>query len=236
MSTSTAPVEPGRTGKAPAEDGGDARDLADLALALINSRFSVAPKRLLAPGPTPAQLQQLVEAAASAPDHHDLRPWRLIRIRLAQRAALADLFEACSREREPPPSAHDLARARAKAFHAPELLLAVLRLAPEDAEVPPPERAVTLGAALMALLLAAHGMGYGAMLSSGRSVRSARFRRALRLADDEQALCFVSIGTPTDVQRRPRASAHELLSDWVDRCDETDGSAGPDAPGSKRSR
>lgn len=218
MSTSNppAPTDATRASGVLAADTSDAADLADLALALINSRFSVAPKRLLAPGPSDAQLQQLVEAAASAPDHHDLRPWRLIRIRPAQRAALADLFEACSREREPPPSAHDLARARAKAFHAPELLLAVLRLAPADAEVPPQERALTLGAALMALLLAAHGMGYGAMLSSGRSVRTARFERALRLADDEQALCFVSIGTPTEVQRRPRASAHELLSDWAE--------------------
>jgi len=190
-------------------------ELGDLALALIGSRFSVAPKRLLAPGPTPAQLQQLVEAAASAPDHHDLLPWRLVRIADDQRERLAALFEACSRERLPPPDEADVARARAKAFRAPTLLLAVLRLRPEDPEVPESERAVTLGAALMALLLAAHGMGYGAMLTSGRSVRTVRFARAFRLAADEQALCFVSIGTPSEVQRRARPSAHELLADWA---------------------
>ncbi|WP_088279604.1 nitroreductase family protein [Ideonella sp. A 288] len=190
-------------------------ELGDLALALIGSRFSVAPKRLLAPGPTPAQLQQLVEAAASAPDHHDLHPWRLVRIGDTQRERLAAVFEACSRERLPPPSETDVARARAKAFRAPTLLLAVMRRQPEDPEVPDAERAVTLGAALMAMLLAAHGMGYGAMLTSGRSVRTERFARALRLASDEQAVCFISIGTPTDVQSRPRPSAHELLTDWA---------------------
>ena len=42
-----------------AADAGNA-ELAELALALIDSRFSVAPKHLRAPGPSPEQLQQLV--------------------------------------------------------------------------------------------------------------------------------------------------------------------------------
>lgn len=190
-------------------------DLGELALALIGTRFSVGPKHLRAPGPTPEQLQRLVEAAASAPDHHQLRPFRLIRILDEQRTRLADLFEACSRDRLPPPQPEDIAKARAKALRAPTLLLAVLVLQPDDPEVPATERAVTLGAALMALLLAAHGMGYGAMLTSGRSVRTPRFARAFELADSEQAVCFVSIGTADGMRARPRTSAHELLSDWV---------------------
>ena len=53
----------------------------------------------------------------------------------------------------------DIARSRDKAHRAPVLLLAVLRATPPDDEVPLVERAVTLGAALMNLLLAAHGLG-----------------------------------------------------------------------------
>ena len=54
----------------PCDDAGDAPDTdwSDLAQALIASRYSVAPKRLVAPGPDATQLQQLVEAAATAPD------------------------------------------------------------------------------------------------------------------------------------------------------------------------
>ena len=212
---------------APAPDTDDhSADLATLVLALIGSRHSVAPKRLLAPGPSAAQLLQMVEAAASAPDHRALRPWRLIRIADHQRDALADLFEACSRERAgadgPPPTAADLAKSRDKAYRAPTLLLAVLRAAADDPEVPLTERAVTLGAALMNLLLAAHGLGFGAMLTSGRAVRTARFAQALALAADEQAVCFVSIGTAGLAQRRARATAACFLDDWL---------AGPAAPG-----
>lgn len=213
MSASTdAPRPP-----APADE--DGADLAGLVLALIGTRQSVAPKRLHAPGPDAEQLQRLVQAGACAPDHRGLRPWRLIRVGDGQRDALADLFEACSRDRGAaegaPPSADDLAKSRAKAYRAPLLLLAVMRSLPADPEVPDTERAVALGAALMAMLLAAHGMGFGAMLTSGRAVRTERFARAFALQEGEQAVCFLSVGTAEAQKPKPRASAHEFLGDWV---------------------
>jgi nitroreductase len=189
--------------------------LAEQALNLIASRHTVMPRRLVAPGPDAAQLQQLVGAAACAPDHRSLRPWRLVRIADDQRTRLADLFEACTRDRHPGATDDDIARSREKALRAPVLLLAVLRSDPPDEEVPPTERAVALGAALMALLLAAQAMGYGTALTSGRAVRTARFARAFALAPDEQAVCFVSIGTPRAAPQRQRGPAAGLLQDWV---------------------
>ncbi len=190
-------------------------DLATLVQALITSRHSVAPKRLQAPGPSAAELLQMIDAATCAPDHRALRPWRLIRIADSQRDALAELFEACALDRDPASSAEDLARSRDKAYRAPALLLAVLRSTPDDPEVPLTERAVTLGAALMNLLLCAHGQGFAAMLTSGRAVRSVRFASAMGLAGDEQAVCFVSIGSARGGQRHARADAAALLSDWL---------------------
>lgn len=203
----------------PAVAGDEAAQLTELALALILSRQSVPPKRLHAPGPTPEQLQRLLEAAATAPDHHGLRPWRLVRIADTQRARLADLFEQGLLEHEPQADAARRARAREKAFRAPLLLLAVLRLVPADAAVPPVERVLCAGAALMALLLAAHGMGYGAMLTGGRTLHGARLAQAFGLCADEQALCFVSIGSGTPRGRPLRPSPHELLQDWAPRGD-----------------
>jgi len=196
----------------------DAGALSELVLALINSRHSVAPKRLSAPGPSAEQLRRLLEAAASAPDHRGLQPWRLVRIADHQRDALADLFEACSRDRVPPPAAPDatvLANSRAKAYRAPTLLLAVLRSTPPDPEVPDTERAVALGAGLMAMLLAAHGLGLAGMLTSGRALRSARFAQAFALGEHERAVCFVSLGTADAPRRRARGDGADRLSDWA---------------------
>jgi len=200
----------------PEPDNTSPAELASLVLALIGTRHSVAPKRLQAPGPDADQLRQMVEAAACAPDHRTLRPWRLVLIADHQRPALADLFEACTLDRDPDAGATDRARSRDKAHRAPTLLLAVLRSTPDDPEVPLTERAVTLGAALMSLLLAAHGLGFGAMLTSGRAVRTARFEQAFALAEGEQAVCFVSIGSASSpAPRRPRASAQDLLGGWI---------------------
>ncbi|MCU0814214.1 MAG: nitroreductase family protein [Burkholderiaceae bacterium] len=190
----------------------DADDLDAFARALIGSRFSVAPKRLRAPGPSAEQLHAIVEAGATAPDHRELRPWRLLRVAPAQRGALADLFEAALLERDPAAGAPERADARAKAHRAPELLLAVARLEPPHDDVVEHERYVTLGAALMAMLLAAHAMGFAGMLTSGRALRSTRFARGLGLADDERPVCFVSFGTPSAPGRRVLRAARRRAS------------------------
>jgi nitroreductase len=96
----------------PAAAAPTAAELADFALALITSRYSVSPKRLVAPGPNAAQLQSLVEAAGCAPDHEALRPWRFVRIGAAQRAVLGELFVHALLERDPVAPAQAQAQAR----------------------------------------------------------------------------------------------------------------------------
>lgn len=188
-----------------------------LAQAFITGRFSVSPKRLVAPGPGAGQLQHMVESAGCAPDHELLRPWRLIHITASQREALADVFVQALLERLPSAPTDAQAQARQKAFRAPELMLAVVRLDPPHRDVPESERYVALGAALMNLLLSAHGMGFAAMLTSGHALRTSCFAEAFGLQSDERAVCFVSIGTPTEVRRRSRPSAHELMTNWQPR-------------------
>lgn len=189
-------------------------DLGAVVLALISGRYSVSPKRLVDPGPDAEQLQALVEAAGCAPDHELLRPWRLVHIPSSEREALADVFVRSLLERLPQASLDAQAQARQKAFRAPALLLAVARLEPGHADVPEPERYVALGAALMNMLLAAHGLGFGAMLTSGHALRTSAFADAFGLGAEERALCFVSIGTATELRRRARPSAQELMTSW----------------------
>jgi nitroreductase len=206
-----APTAPDAPRGEPRPAGGE---LGELALALITSRHSVSPKNLVAPGPDESQLLALLEAAASAPDHKEQAPFRFIRIGDGQRERLARAFEAALVERDANAEPADRARAREKAFRAPTLLLAVARLEPAHPDVPARERFVSLGAALMGLLLAAHGLGFAGMLTSGRALRLASFARVFGLAEGEEPVCFVSIGTPLKSRRRVRPQAQSLLSDW----------------------
>ena len=61
-------------------------------LAALASRFSVGPKHLAEPGPTPEELAQAASMALRAPDHGGLRPFRFVHIAASQRAALGELF------------------------------------------------------------------------------------------------------------------------------------------------
>ena len=168
---------------------------AGFAEALIHRRQTILPKRLVAPGPDAAQTRALFDAAAQAPDHHQLLPWRFILVPLAARPQLAEAFAAALLTRDAAATPEQLAQAREKAFRAPWLALAVARLRDGDADVPPQERIVSAGCALQNLLLMAQAQGFGAALTSGKALASAPLRALFGLGPDEQALCFVSVGS-----------------------------------------
>ena len=186
------------------------QDCIDLTDALIASRQHVGPKALAAPGPDAPVLDALFRAAAAAPDHNRLRPWRFLVLGPAARARLADVFEAALRERDPLAAAADCERAREKAFRAPVLLLALADLRADDPAVTPAERYVSLGCAIQNLLLAAAARGFACGLSSGRALQSQALRRAYELADGEEAVCFISIGTAQ--RRKPQRARPEPAS------------------------
>jgi nitroreductase len=189
--------------------------LAELCDALIHSRQHFSPKHLAAPGPDDAMLRQLLAAAAAAPDHRQLRPWRFLVLGPAARATLGQAFAQALRERDPEATETQQAEARDKALRGPVLLLAVVDLRAEAPEVAPMERVLSLGCALQNLMLAAQARGLASGLSSGRALSSAPLRQAFGLVEGEHALCFVSLGTPRRSQpRRPRPEVDEIAR-WV---------------------
>lgn len=182
----------------------DPAQAAPWARTLIHTRQSVLPRRLVEPGPDEAQLRALFEAAAAAPDHEQRLPWRFVVVPGAQRGRLAEVFAQALLDRDAQATAEQVAMAREKAHRAPLLMLAIARLDPSDAEVPPPERWVSLGCAIQNLLLSAHAMGFGAGLTSGQALRSPRLRELFALAPAEEPACFVNVGTVS--ARRPMRS------------------------------
>src|SRR5215475_10173683 len=65
------------------------------------SRTSVAPKTLIAPGPSAAEIELVVACAIRAPDHAGLRPWRFIAIEGEGRQKLAQAFVETRRRNIP---------------------------------------------------------------------------------------------------------------------------------------
>jgi nitroreductase len=177
---------------------------------LIQSRQHVGPKHLGLPGPDDSCLRALFEAAAAAPDHGTLRPWRFLVLGQAARDTLAQVFAQALLERDPAALPQQLQDARDKAYRGPVLLLAVADLRQEDPDVPVAERLVSLGCAIQNLLLAAQARGFASGLSSGRAMDSQALRQAFQIEVGEQALCFISLGTALrdkPVRQRPGVDA-----------------------------
>ena len=188
------------------------QEVLDAALTLIHSRQHVSPKRLGDPGPNPEQIEKILSAAGAAPDHGRLTPWRLIVIPPQRRNLLGEAFAAALTERDRAATEVQQQEARAKASRGPFLVLVVARLDPELGTTHPQERIISAGCAIQNMLLAAHALGFGAGLSSGRALYSQQMRSVFGLSAHEQPLCFLSVGTVTK-RKPPRPRA--VMSDYT---------------------
>ena len=200
---------------APASDSppGDI-DLAAMVAALMQSRQTILPKRLAAPGPSPSELGMIFEGAATAPDHRQLLPWRFVQVPATVRTGLAEVFGAALIERDADATLEQVAQARSKAHRSPLLLLLIVDGLCGDTDIDLFERIVSAGCAVQNMLLMATALGYGSALTSGKALKSDTLRALFSLAEGEHALCFVSIGT---AQSRKKSRLRPAPGDFVTR-------------------
>jgi nitroreductase len=179
----------------PAQNPIDPAVTAPWVATLIQHRQTILPKRLAEPGPDAAQLEQILHAAAAAPDHGERLPWRFVLIPSTERERLADVFAASLLERDAQATADQVAQAREKAFRSPTLMLAVVDAGPEGDDIPFVERLVSAGCAIQNMLLMATAQGFGSALTSGKAMESKGLRALFELQAREHAVAFISIGT-----------------------------------------
>ncbi len=188
-------------------------DSAQWAATLIHSRRTTLPKRLCGPGPDETQKRLILEAAAAAPDHDQILPWRFVEVPVAARGQLGQAFAEALRERDPMATRDECAQAREKAMRSPWLLLAVVRTGGKPEDIPPNERLLSAGAAVQNMLLMATALGLGSSLTSGKAMSSTALRALFRVGNQEQALCFVNIGHIRDARKeRPRPTMAQYFS------------------------
>ncbi|MES2975514.1 MAG: nitroreductase family protein [Pseudomonadota bacterium] len=168
-----------------------------------------------APGPDAACLHQILEAAGAAPDHDQILPWRFVIVPAEARTALADAFEQALVERDPLAGGAQRGQAREKAFRAPLLMLAIVRLQEAAGhaacDITEAERHVSAGCAIQNMLLVATAQSFGSSLTSGKALQSAPLRTLFALGANERALCFINIGTIASqrpLRRRPAPDAY----------------------------
>ncbi len=167
--------------------------------------------------PSPADLERILAAATTVPDHGRLRPWRFVVVEGAGRDRLARALVAGLTElRGPDQSGAAVAKMDKKAYAAPCAVLVVASPDP-GASVAVWEQVASAACTAYALVLAATGLGYGAVWKSAAVLGTGPVRELAGCGPDEQLLGWVYLGTPPAGRTARRAPAGDPLEGRVTR-------------------
>lgn len=158
------------------------------------SRQSI--KFVQAPGPTDAQLDLILQAAMRAPDHGAIHPWRFAVVRGADIPAVVDVAVRVGLAQGTPLAQPKVDNARKWLSRVPLLILIACRPDP-NGRILEEESRLSVAAAVMNMLNAAHALGFHGFWSTGLGTYLDGLGDALGFdALDERFMGYLAIGTP----------------------------------------
>ncbi|MBN8998163.1 MAG: nitroreductase [Rhizobiales bacterium] len=183
-------------------------------LNLLKTRRSIPAVNIGEPGPSDAQIGELLTIAARVPDHGKLVPWRFILFRGAARQAAGEATAALLARRRPDADPKLIEGERARFTRSPLVIAVVSRAAPH-VKIPEWEQLLSGAAAAMNLVVAANAMGFAAQWLTEWVTYDEEARALLGLKAEERLIGLIHIGTP-DVPpfERARPDLAEIVSEW----------------------
>lgn len=182
------------------------------AIQLLTTRSSNS--KLSDPEPDAETLRLAYEAAGRAPDHQNLRPWRVYAVRGDARTALGELLAGTARSKQPAVSNDELDKVRRKALRAPLILVVAAAVEPHP-KVPAVEQVLAAGAAAHAILLTLQARGYAGIWRTGDGAYDPALKRAFGLREQDAIVGFLYVGTakvPNGNSARP--APETFVRDW----------------------
>ena len=184
------------------------------ALDLLLTRRSVSANSLGEPGPSEADLRQMLTAAARVPDHKTLVPWRFLLFQGEARKAFGEVLADVCRADEKDPGAVRLETEANRFLRAPVVVAVISRVVKNPA-APEWEQILSAGACCQNLILAATALGFGAQWITEWYGYSQKVRTALGLAANERVAGFVYIGTAKEKpDERERPALADVVAAW----------------------
>jgi len=177
------------------------------------SRRSVPTAALTEPGPSDAELDQILQTAQRAADHGHMRPWRFHVVRDKFRAAYVDMLLDALQELRPDTPGAKIAQKRT-AYAGVPMAIAVGVEIRDNPRVPDIEQIIAAGGAVQNILNAAHSFGYGAILLSGPAIEHPRVKASLGLKERDYFLGTVFLGTVRVAPQLDVADTAGTVFEW----------------------
>ncbi|NIJ07810.1 nitroreductase [Sphingomonas vulcanisoli] len=181
---------------------------------LLATRRSGKPRDMIAPGPSPDQMERILAAAIRVPDHGKLAPWRFVVVPGDKRADFAKLLHNALEEQTGTIRETPYEVIEQFAHQAPALVVA-LSCPVRPSKIPVWEQELSVGAACMNLLIAAHAEGFVGGWLTGWASYSPMVCQAFGGGPDDRIAGFIFLGIPSRPQdERPRPEPSDVIGVW----------------------
>jgi nitroreductase len=180
----------------------------------LKTRRSVGIGFLKEPGPTPAELDEMLAIATRVPDHGKLAPWRMVIIEGDARARAGEKLAEIARRNNPALDEASLDIERLQFLPAP-LTVGVIFSHRPLAKAPELEQLLSAGNVCFNLMHAAFALGYAASWVTRWFAFDPAAQQMLGAKGGERFVGFVHIGTPAITpEDRDRPDVPSIVSRW----------------------
>jgi nitroreductase len=162
-------------------------------------------------------IEQMLEAAVWAPNHHHTEPWRFHVLTGEARHKLGVIFAEIELEKlenkDDPVTRLIAEKAAAKPLRAPVVITAIVE-PQEGPKVEEIEEICAVAAGIQNMLLVADELGLGAIWRSGDAVKHPKTRQFFGVPDKGHILGFIYVGYPDMPEREGVRTPHQEKTVW----------------------
>jgi len=180
----------------------------------LKTRRSMPAFQMKEPGPSKAEIEEILTLATRVPDHGKLAPWRFIVMSGDQRRRISLALSKIARA-ERPDLSEEMIKVEETRFTRAPAVIAVVSTAAPHIKIPEWEQLMSAGAVCLNMVISANALGYVSNWLTEWMAYSEKAYEVIGVKPGEKIAGFVHIGsTDFPVTERPRPELSQIVT-WV---------------------
>ncbi|MDP2120099.1 MAG: nitroreductase [Hoeflea sp.] len=180
--------------------------------AYLETRRSIPAFQMSEPGPSRAEIEEMLKLASRVPDHGKLAPWRFIVYAGPERERISLELAKVAMANKPEMAEDMIQVEKTRLTRAPVVIAVVSRAAPH-VKIPEWEQVMSAGAVCLNLLMAANALGYASNWLTEWFAFDRNVHPLLGVSSHENIAGFIHIGTEKlHPGERPRPALADIVT------------------------